>query len=227
MNCLEFRRHKLADPRRLPDEAHVHVAGCAACAALAREVDEKEAELERALAVPVPEGLAERAMLRSRTPPRAWRRWALAAGVVAALMAAAWPLVPRNEPQLYARLAIEHVVMEPESFTTVRNADAAAFRAVVQELGGTLKEMPGTIRYIRLCPVEDGYGWHIVFETPEGLATLLLVPGKHLAAPQTASTAAWNALARPVRGGYYAVVASSAEAASAFDKMIRDCIVWA
>jgi len=226
MNCLEFRRLKLADPRRLPEAGRAHAAGCAACAAFAREVDEKEDELARALAVAVPEGLAERAILRLRAPERIWRRWALAATVVAALAAVGWQLLPRSEPQLYARLAIEHVVMEPESFTTERNADADAFRAVVQNFGGTLKELPGRIRYIRLCPVEDGYAWHVVFETPQGLATLLLVPGKRMSGVETASTARWSSLARPVHGGYYAIVTASAESTASFDRMIRDCIVW-
>jgi len=227
MNCLEFRRCKLADPRRLPEEARAHVSGCPSCAAFAREVDETERELERALAVPVPEGLADRALLHARAPRRAWRRWALAASVLAALALGAFQFARQDQPALYAHLAIEHVVMEPQSFTTVRNADADAFRAVVQEFGATLKEIPGTIRYIRLCPVEGGYGWHVVFETPAGLATLLLVPGKHLPATQSASAAGWNALVRPVRGGYYAIVTPSADATSRFDRMIRDCILWA
>ncbi len=116
--------------------------------------------------------------------------------------------------------------MEPESLTTVRNADAEAFRAAVQYFGGTLKEMPGKIRYIRLCPVEDGVGWHIVFDTPHGLATLILVPGKKLARSEMASTGGWNALARPVRGGYYAIVTASAETTTRFEQMLRECIVW-
>jgi len=227
MNCLEFRRYKLADPRHVPDEARAHAAGCPTCAAFAREVDEKETELERALAVPVPEGLAERAILRARSPYRGWRAWALAATVLLAVAFGATQLLREPSSDQYARLAIEHVVMEPESFTTVRNADAPAFRAVVEEFGATLEEMPGTIRYIRLCPVEGGYGWHIVFETPQGLATLLLVPGKRLPAPETASSASWSALARPVHGGYYAVIAPTQEATARFDMMIRECIRWA
>lgn len=227
MNCLELRRHKLADPRRLPEDARAHAAACSACAAFAREVDEKEAELERALAVPVPEGLAERAILRARNPYRGWRAWAIAAAVLLAVALGAMQLVREAPGDQYARLAIEHVVMEPESFTTVRNADAQAFRAVLQEFGATLNEMPGAIRYIRLCPVEGGYGWHIVFETPQGLATLLLVPGKRLPGVQMASTQRWSALARPVHGGYYAIVTSSADTTARFEKMLRDCIVWA
>jgi len=76
---------------------------------------------------------------------------------------------------------------------------------VVQNFGATLKEMPGRIRYIRLCPVEDGVGWHIVFETPQGLMTLILVPGKRCRSCRP-HRPRMEPLARPVRGGYYAVV---------------------
>ena len=52
--------------------------------------------------------------------------------------------------------------------------------------GGEIKEPLGRVRYIRLCPVGTGTGWRIVFETPQGLATLILVPDQHIAAPAAA-----------------------------------------
>ena len=228
MNCLEFRREKLADPRRLSSEARSHADGCPMCAAFAREVDESEQALDRALQTPVPEGLAERIVFRSKRPRPVWRAWALAASLVAAV-AVGFFLGTSRQPagaDLYARLAIEHVVMEPESLTTVRVADAQAFEAAVQTFGANLKELPGKIRYIRLCPVEDGYGWHVVFETPQGLATLILVPGKRLPRLETVSSGGWNALARPVRGGYYAIVTKSPDATSEFERMLSDCVIW-
>lgn len=225
MNCLDFRREKLADPRRLSAQAKAHAEGCPACTAFAREVDESERALDRALQTPVPEGLAERIIFRSRKPRAAWRAWALAATVVLAVALGAVFVQNRNADQ-YARLAIEHVVLEPESLTTVRNADPEAFRAVVQSFGGTLKDLPGKIRYIRLCPVEEGFGWHVVFETPEGLATLVLVPGKQMPRLETATLGGWDALARPVRGGYYAIVTASRAATSSFEKMLRECVIW-
>ena len=228
MNCLEFRREKLADPRRLSSEARSHADGCPTCAAFAREVDEAEPALDRALRTPVPEGLAERIIFRSRRPRPAWRAWALAASLVVALAVGFFLGTSRQPGQadIYARLAIEHVVMEPESLSTISAADAQGFQAAIQTFGGNVKELPGKIRYVRLCPVEDGYGWHVVFETPQGLATLILVPGKRLPRLETASAGGWNALARPVRGGYYAIVTKSPDATSEFERMLRDCIVW-
>jgi hypothetical protein len=227
MNCLEFRRHKLSDPRRLPDEVRAHAAMCPTCAAFAREVDETENELERALATPVPDGFADRILLHSRKPRVAWRAWALAASVVVAVaMGFSSFQGSKDASDQYARLAIEHVAMEPESLTTLRNADPEALKSVMHDFGGSLKEPLGQIRYLRLCPVDGGFGWHIVFATPEGLATLILVPGKQLPALETASTGGWSALARPARRGYYAIVTASASSTSRFDRLFRERINW-
>jgi hypothetical protein len=226
MNCLEFRRQKLADPRRLPTETKAHAAGCPACAAFAREVDESEQALDRALTVPVPEGLADRILFRSRTPRSAWRPWALAAGVLLAAGIGFSALQGAKAPDEYARLAIEHVAMEPESQTSVQEPDPAAFRTVVQNLGGSVKDMPGRIRYMKLCPYGEGLAWHVVVETPEGPATLFLVPDKRPPTVQAASFGGWSARVEPTGPGYYAVVTGSSGATSRFVKLLRESIVW-
>jgi hypothetical protein len=226
MNCLEFRREKLADPRRLAPETNAHASGCPACAAFAREVDESERALDRALMVRVPEGLADRIIFQSRRPRAAWRAWALAATVLVAVALGFYSWERQAKANEYARLAIEHVVTEPESLAVMRNPDADAFRAVVQNFGGSVKDMPGRIRYIRLCPFGDSFAWHVVIETPEGLATLFLVPGKNPPALQAASVDGWSAVVEPTRRGYYAIVTSSSSATSRFVKRLRDCIVW-
>lgn len=226
MNCLEFRREKLVDPRRLAPGAQDHAAACPACAAFAREVDEGELALDRALMVPAPEGLADRIILHAQRPRRAWRAWALAASVLLAVAAGFVAWQGPGSANEYARLAIEHVVMEPESHTVIHTPDQEAFRKVVHNLGGSLKDMPGKIRYMRLCPFGEGFGWHVVIETPEGLATLLLVPGKKPAAVQAASVEGWSAVVEPTGRGYYAVVTDSSSATSRFLRMLRDSIVW-
>jgi hypothetical protein len=228
MNCLDFHREKLADPRRLSAAGHAHAKSCAACAAFARSVDDAENELERSLATPVPDGLADRVLLHAGGARRlTWRVWALAAMLVLAL---ALGLANREDPaepaQEYARLAIEHVAMEPESLTTVRNADPAAFRSVIESFGGTLKAPLESIRYVRLCPLEEGMGWHVVFDTSEGLATLILVPDKPLRSTQTASTKGWSALVRPAGNGYYAIVTASSAATARVDRLMSERIDW-
>ena len=111
MNRLEFRRQKLADPRRLSADGMGHAQGCPNCAAFAWSVDEGDA-------------------------------------------------------------SIEHVVHEPESLTTVNNADPETVQAALRSVGASIKASFGQVRYVRLCPLQDrGNGWQIVFDTPQGLAT--------------------------------------------------------
>jgi hypothetical protein len=227
MNCLEFHRAKLADPRRLPPEAQAHAAQCAACAAFASSADDAERDLERTLATPLPEGLADRVLLRVQGGRPAWKVWALAASVVLAVaIGLATLLYPTPAGEHYAREAIEHVAMEPESFHRVNAGDAQALHDLLRASGARLKAPLGAVRYVKLCPVDTGTGLHIVFETPDGLATLLIVPGQPLAKLEQASSREWNALARPAGRGHYTVVTRSAQATAQVDRLIRERIDW-
>lgn len=58
MNCLEFRRRVLADPRRPGPDAEAHAAQCAECREFLSLTLAEEARLERALRIEAPEGLA-------------------------------------------------------------------------------------------------------------------------------------------------------------------------
>lgn len=225
MNCLEYRRCKLSDPRRLPPEAQAHERECAQCQAFAREIDESDAALADALAVRVPEGLAERALLRRRPGRWTWTPWALAAGLVIALAMTVHPSGP-DAAERYAKLAIEHVAMEPESLTTEHDNDPGMLEAAVRSFGGVVRAPLGRVRYVRLCPVEEGTGWHIVFETPEGLATLILVPDKHVASAAGADAVGLDARVTPAPRGYYAVVTASRGNTVAADRRIRESIEW-
>ena len=227
MNCLEFRRLKLADPRRLPEDARSHANDCLACLAFARSVDESEAALERTLAVAVPEGLADRILLRQGGERRVSRRaFALAATVL--LAAAAGGIITRRDKDSsqQARIAIEHVLDEPESLTTYYNADPVRLAEIVRDLGGNIREPIGRVRYIKRCPVEQGSGWHIVFETPQGLATLILVADRSIAAAATANLGRLTGRVEPIRGGYYALVTDSAESNSAVSRLVKQRIEW-
>jgi hypothetical protein len=228
MNCIDFRRIKLADPRRVSAVALAHAESCAGCSAFAREVDEMELELQRTLAIPVPDGLADRIMLRvsDRVTAR-WHRWGIAATVgLSFIVGLSYYSTFETQAHPYARLAIEHVMMEPESFTTVRNATAEGLGAALNAFGGSLKRPIEKIRYVRLCPMEEGLGWHIVFETPDGLATLILVPGKLQKGIQTASIGGWRAAVHPARDGYFVIVTGSGAAMASTERFVREHIDW-
>jgi hypothetical protein len=228
MNCLEFRREKLADPRRLSRAALAHLNDCAACRGFALEVDENEARLAAVLAVPVPEGLAERIVLRRKTASRFPLRLGMLAASLALTFAFGLHLWKDSGTQDYARLAIQHVMHEPESFTTTRLADPRLFQTVMQNFGGELQGSLGRVRYMKLCPVPEGTGWHIVFETENGkLATLILIPAKRMKTDsEQARVGGWNAVARPGGQGFYAVITDSPDSLEQVDALVRSRVRW-
>lgn len=227
-NCLDFRREKLADPRRLSPEALAHLNDCAACRAFAAEVDENEARLASVLDVPVPEGLAERIVLRRKTQARLSPRLGMLAASLVLTFALGFLQWRDVGSQDYARLAIEHVMHEPESFTSSRLADPQLFRTVMQNFGGEMQASLGKVRFMKLCPVPEGTGWHIVFETEQGeLATLILIPAKRMQAQsEQATVGGWTALARPGGQGYYAVITQSPETLGKVDELVRSRVRW-
>ena len=228
MNCLEFRRDKLADPRRLSPEAAAHLNDCAACRGFAAEVDENEARLAAVLDVPVPEGLAERIILRRKTQTRFSPRLGMLAASLVLTFAFGLHQWKDAGSQEYARLAIEHVMHEPESFTSTRLADPELLRRVMHTFGGEMQASLGRVRYMKLCPVPEGTGWHIVFETEQGqLATLILIPAKRMkTASEQAQVGGWNAVARPGGQGFYAVIADSPDNLAKADELVRQRVRW-
>lgn len=228
MNCLEFRREKLADPRRLSADAAPHLNDCAACRGFAAEVDENEARLAAVFDVPVPEGLAERIVLRRKTQTRFSPRLGMLAASLVLTFAFGLHQWKDAGSQEYARLAIEHVMHEPESFTSTRLADPELLRRVMHTFGGEMQASLGRVRYMKLCPVPEGTGWHIVFETEQGqLATLILIPAKRMKTDsEQAQVGGWNAVARPGGQGFYAVIADSPDALAKADELVRQRVRW-
>lgn len=97
MNCFEFRRVMLADPRACLAEYERHRTQCPACAALAQQVEHFESTLHDALNVPVPEGLADRILLgqKIRWRPAGARAWVVSL----------WKAVRMPAPRLWALAA--------------------------------------------------------------------------------------------------------------------------
>lgn len=225
--CMNLRREKLADPKRLSPGADDHLAHCAQCRRFAQGIDAMEFKVAQVLNVPVPEGLSERVLMRvHRGEKRPWRVWAMAAAFVLSFGIGMVQWQPRPHTD-YAMFAIEHVMHEPESFTTHRLADPSQFRLVMANFGGTVKAPIGKVSYMRLCPVPQGTGWHIVLETEYGPATLLLIPGKEVSGDVLeVKFGGLTARALPGGQGYYAIVAETPDIVDAVEKLMAERVSW-
>ena len=233
MNCLEFRRLLLAQPRQITSEQRAHMERCASCAEFARRVADDEEALEQAVLVPVPEGLAARVLLRHRLrSPNRWSTLALAASLVIAAGAGFYfyAIPPQPDEIVNAqRLGANHPAVaaisyvldhEPQLLKENRTGDPEVMRAALAKLGLSLPGNIGSVRYLGKCPVEGGTGEHVVLETPFGHATLILVPDRLFASRVVVSDRNLRALSAPSRSGSYILIADSAQTLKRVEAML-------
>lgn len=219
MNCLEFRRHILADPRRPGAAERAHAAECPACADYLDKQRDLDASLFEAMQVTPPDGLADRILVARGLRRRRWI-WPVAASVVlTGALVALWPRWDSND---LGREAIAHVSHEPQAFTASYAVPDDALAAMLADQGVNLLRAVGRVTYSTLCPLGDHMARHLVVRTADGPVTLLLVPddskARHRAVTQADGMAA---LILPAARGTITIVASSLEQALAMEKSLR------
>ena len=221
MNCLEFRRMVLVDPRHVDEAARAHATVCAAC----REVLEKQREADdrlfAGLQVPVPDGLADRILVargRRKRPPR-WA-WAMAATLV---LAAGVAFLGREfiAKDPLGGEAIRHVAEEQQSFSTIHAVDNGFLPAVLAEQGFRAVVALGQVTYTRICPMDGRTARHLVIRTAEGPVTLFLMPDDPKRRGRSVTERdGMAAVTMPAGRGSIAIVASSLAQALKFERAL-------
>ena len=233
MNCFEFRRLVLADPRARTPEQERHLAECAACSSLARDMERFEARIHDAVHVPVPEALAERVLLRQKIRVPALQAWALAASLIVALGVGIYFYgAPVSEDQRVltaaalsashpAVTAIAHVLdEEPRMLEENRGVDPVVMRAAFMRLGLNVPAKGTTVLYFDKCPMTGGKGDHVVLRTPLGQVTLILVPEQPFASRVVVADRDKTAVASPARAGGYILIADTLKNVKQVEKML-------
>jgi len=176
MNELEARRRLLADPRRLAPDLQQEVDATPRVAAFRDELLRTDDEMHRVLTrADVPEGLADRIVLRARYRERS--RWglALAASVVALAVAAPW-YFGTPDPVL-ERAMFEHVVEQVDELRDDPGIEPAVLRASVAVLGVDVRDAGYRIRHLANCVIAGREGRHFTVDGPHGVISFVVLPG--------------------------------------------------
>ena len=228
MNCLEFRRQKLAAPRELPAAAAAHRDACAQCAAFDRRADEMDAQLLQAISVPVDGTLVDRVLLNHRLGARKNRVVALAASIVLTLtLGAGWGYLGLAPDQALLEASIAHVMDEPEAFTARNTVSPDDLAAALAPSGAKLHgDLAARVTYLRDCLVPGGYGKHFVVDTDMGKITVITMPNQAVRWKRTLEYHGLVAAIMPATHGSYAIISESKVALLYAERMFERQIAW-
>ena len=220
MNCIDFRRLVLANPRQPGDAERAHAAECAACRQYLERQREHDAELFAALQVPPPDGLADRILVARGLRARRWVMPVAAALVMAVGAAVLWPRLSPADP--LGREAIAHVGNEPQSFTASHAVPGDFLTAVMAEQGVSAAKAIGQVTYATVCPLAGKVSRHLVVRTAGGPVTLFLFAADTTARKRTVTERdGMAAITIPAAKGSITLVAASLEAAIAIEKSLQ------
>jgi hypothetical protein len=222
MNCIDFRRVILVNPRQISEDARAHAAECVACRETLERQLEADDRLFSELQVPVPDGLADRVLVSRgmRPAPKRWV-WAMAATLVLAA-GVAWFARDFLSKDPLGREAIAHVAHEPQSFTDVHAVGADFLRAVLAEQGVQAVQTLGQVTYARICPMDGRTARHIVVRTLEGPVTFFLMPDDPNRRQRSVTQGSgMAALTLPAAKGSLAIVAANVSQVTAVERALR------
>ncbi len=185
MNCIEFRRCIVVQPRALDARARQHRDECARCAEAHAQALAFESLLDRSLAIPVPAALADRILLqqtlqtRVRSEGRRALIWRIAASVAIAVGVAGVSWLAIGPQQTLAAMSLRHLGHEPMALTTPGVLAGVEVNRIFQRLDVHLQQSPGDISYLRICPLGllRTPALHMVMPQAEGAVTVIYVPG--------------------------------------------------
>jgi hypothetical protein len=232
MNCLEFRRLLAAAPHSRGPEFLSHRDGCPQCAEAAQRADGFEHILARALAVPVPEGLSDRILLRqttqSRREKRPWQRsaplWRIAAGVVLALGVGALGYRTWRASDI-AELAIAHLPHEPYALTAHAQVEEQKVRAAFIKYGVVLARAPAQVDYVQNCRVGNNHAVHMVMQREEGPVTVMYFADRHERTERRFERGSLMGRAVPMGQGTLVLLASHDQSFDSIERTWRESLM--
>jgi len=219
VNCGEARLLLGAEPQASSPELEEHLQGCPACQRLREEMRALDADIRRALEQP-PLTAAVRA-----ARPTLWRPWALAASVLLALTAvlAVWVLRPSAT---LAHEVVAHVQAEPDSWLAKEHVNAADISEALKGAGVALNVSSDRIMYAQSCWFRGHYVPHLVVQTDQGPATVLLLRHERVPMRRSFHEDGMSGVLVPLGRGSIAVLTRGTDDAGAVAGQMQQQVHW-
>jgi hypothetical protein len=207
VDCEEFRRKLLEDPKRREVEFLAHRAECADCDREAGVVERIEAELEKVLRVAPPPDIGERLKPPPRRPGQAF---ALAASLAGALAVGLWVwMAPLQNGGGVVAEVLDHIGHEPRALVSRAVLPPEEWRRLSPGVSVDTSNWEYAVTYAAPCDIMRAPGLHLVLAGEKGPVTVLVISGERVAHPRLVSDGVVRGVVRPLARGSLAVVGDS------------------
>ncbi|GAA0712550.1 DUF3379 family protein [Dokdonella soli] len=232
MDCLEFRRLLGSDPRVTDRAAREHLDACPFCADAHARAQAFESRLSNALAVPIPDGLADRILLAQLTGTRQRERtnrrrtaWIALAAVACMALAIGVVRYERAPPATLADLVVQHINGEERDALQLTAAvPAAEVERAFADRGVHLVSVPRDVSYVSECPVGAYRTVHMVMPENGAPVSVVYVVDHRIADDRDFRRDAMVGREIPIANGTLVLAAQSADRFDAIEHTWRDAI---
>jgi hypothetical protein len=221
MDCLTYRRLKLASPQDASPEVLAHMQDCADCAAFTQQLEAFEQDLQRSVNISVPEGLAEQIILRQRKPQWFNRSYLAIAATLVLSVTAFLVYDALGDRRDLAGEFIAHVVSEPQHLTETGTVTPTRLSSAFAEYGAIIDGTIGEPRFMADCVFNGKVAKHILVQTEHGPATLLLLPDRRASMSKPLSRDGFSAVIVPLGNGSMGIVTETADQATRVESLVR------
>ena len=243
IDCLEFKRLSLIDPRRhdvREDAAFLaHAKECVDCQGYLASVLKMDNGLRDSMAVEAPPELIARLKLNRELDTSTGLNWrmprALAASVaaIAVSIGIAWVglgssgKAPGEDYQILIAAVMEHmheVPTTPVWDSQQANTSVAASLASYDQ-SVSLKPLPN-LQFGNICPMGQYRGLHAVLDTEDGQVTFAYIKGEPIGQLEDHSSEGHMIRVRPVFGGNIIVISRNQRGLELADSQLSDALYW-
>ena len=216
MSCEHARLMIGADPEGSAPELEQHLQECGSCRQFRTEMRTLEANIRRAL---------ERPPASARTVRSTWRPLALAASVLLAMLGvlSLWLLRPS---ETLARDVVAHVREEPESWLMRQHVDTQSMDEALRGAGVKLEITSDRITYAQSCWFRDHYVPHLVVQTAQGPATVLILRNLQVKGRETFHESGMNGVIVPAPEGSLAVLTRGGASMDTLVAQLQQDVRW-
>ncbi len=232
-DCEQFQIAYASSPDNMDVDLASHSEICRECAIYADAIRELDLKLVDSMKFNVPDDLLSVLKAIPEHSGSGKSRWmvfggfALAASLLLGLgLSSVFRLDLITQSVPLQQVVYQHILGEPKALTAIFPVQPAVMNARLKEFGVSLVQPIGEVMYVKLCPVGNTQGLHLVVQGQKGPVTFLFLPKENIAESVSFGKGRFVGYIKPSELGVVAVVGEKGEALNETDALVQSSLKW-